>query len=374
MAKYPYENIELTNLKGERWKDIPGLEMYFRISNYGRVKRLRYELEYSDGRLYIKPEKIIKPVLMKISNRFIGDHTHFLRVTVTLFKQKYNFSLARLVYNSFKKTIEPNDGSVVILTKDGDGLNIIPSNLMIASLRIKQKRIFNLNRREPLIVDIKARRLGIEKSRLTNNKQVTQYNMLGRKIRTFSSIAVAAKSTGISHSHISNRARGYEYTAGGFIWKFGNAPKINITQMIGAIAERRRKNKETFGKKVTQYKLNGSRVASYATINDASKVTGIKHSEISRVMRKIRFSAGGFYWEKGEGPGFVDLSGYEYGEVLRAKNRSRSVRQYSKAGKPLLRFESIKKAAEQVGVNSSTIFGALTGKQQTAGGYRWKYL
>lgn len=95
--KFPYQNLNLKSIKGEKWKDVPGLEMYAQVSNYGRIKRLAYELEYSDGRVFLKPEKIIKPVVMKIPNRFTNDHVSFLRATITLFKQKHNFSLARLV-------------------------------------------------------------------------------------------------------------------------------------------------------------------------------------------------------------------------------------------------------------------------------------
>jgi len=91
-------------------------------------------------------------------------------------------------------------------------------------------------------------------------------------------------------------------------------------------------------------------------------------------MQNKRYSAGGFYWQKGYGPGMIDLSGYDYGEVLRAKNRQRPVKQYSKERKYLQTFDSIKEAAQKVGVNSTTIVGALTGKQKTAGGYRWKYV
>jgi len=375
MNKYPYQNIELKNIKGERWKDIPEFEMYFKVSNFGRIKRLEYELEYSDGRRYVKPEKIIKPVLMKIPNRFMMDCVYFLRTTITLYKQKYNFSIARLVYQCFKKPIKIEDESVVILTKDGNGLNIKPSNLIMASLSEKQQRIFELNRREPLVVDKDSRKRGIAKSQLTNNKQVTQYNIQGKKVKTYPSIAVASKRTGISHSHISSRARGNEYSAGGFIWRFGKDPQIDIKPMLDAIAKRGRENKEAFGKKVTQYKLNGRRVATYPTINDAANTTGIRHTEISRVItQEKRFSAGGFYWQEGEGPAFIDLSGFEFGEVLRSKNRQRPVRQYSKQGKPLQRFDSIKKAAEVVGVGSSTVIGALKGKHKTAGGYLWKYL
>ena len=374
MKKYPYQNTELQNIKGERWKDIPGLQMYFKVSNYGRIKRLEYELEYSDGRVYIKPEKIIKPVLEKIPNRFMKDNAHFLRTSVTLHKQKYNFSLARLVYHCFKKPIELDEGLVVILAKDGNSLNITPSNLIMASIAAKQQRIFDLNRKERFFADEKTRKRAIEKSKLANNKKVTQYSMQGKKIKTYSSIAIAAQKTGINNSHIGSRARGNEYSAGGFIWRFGSASEIDIKPMLDTIAKRRKKNKATFGKKVTQYKLNGRRVAFFPTINDAAKTTGIKNAEISRVMQKKRFSAGGYYWQEGKGPVLIDLSDYEYGEVLRAKNRQRPIRQYSKEGKPLQRFDSIKEAAKVVGVNSTTVIGALKGKHETAGGYRWEYL
>lgn len=374
MKKYPYQNTELHNIEGERWKDIPGLEMYFKVSNYGRIKRLEYELEYSDGRVYLKPEKIIKPVLMKIPNRFTKDNVHFLWTKVILYKQKYNFSLARLVYHCFKEPIVPGEDLMVILAKDGNSLNITPSNLVKASISEKQRRMVNLNRKEPFFIDEETRKRAIAKLRQTNSKQVTQYSMQGKKIKTYPSIAIAAQKTGISNSHIADRARGTEYSAGGFIWRFGSASKIDIKPMLDTIAKRRKRNKVTFGKKVTQYELNGHHVATFPTINDAAKTTGIKHADISKVMRKKRLSAGGYYWQKGEGSIVIDLSGYEYGEVARAKNRQRPVRQYSKEGNPLQRFDSIKEAAKAVGVTISTVIGALKGNHQTAGGYRWEYL
>jgi hypothetical protein len=250
MQNYPYQNTELKNLKGEKWKDIPSFEMYFKISNYGRIKRLEYELEYSDGRIYIKPEKIMKPVLMKVANRFMMDYIYFLRITITLYKKKYNFSLARLVYYCFKKPIRLNDESIVILTKDGDGRNIKLSNLQISSLSEKQKRIFDLNRREPLVVGEEARKISVAKARLRNNKQGSQYTMQGIKIKTYPSVAIASQKTGISQNHISSRARGTEFSAGGFIWRFGNVPSVDIKPMLKLIEQWRNRNKEAFGIKV----------------------------------------------------------------------------------------------------------------------------
>ena len=73
--------------------------------------------------------------------------------------------------------------------------------------------------------------------------------------------------------------------------------------------QRRKRNKEVFGKKVTQYSMNGKRLAMFPCIKDAAKATGIERGEISKVMRNKnnRFSAGGFYWQKGYGPAKIDL-------------------------------------------------------------------
>ena len=48
--------------------------------------------------------------------------------------------------------------------------------------------------------------------------------------------------------------------------------------------------------------------------------------------------------------------------------------QYSNDGKPLKKFDAIKDAAQAVGIKSTSIIGALRGKQDTSGGYKWKYL
>lgn len=372
--KLPYQELMNQNLKGEIWKDIPDLEMYAQISNYGRIKRLSYELEHSDGRIFLKPEKIIKPVVMKIPNAYVNDHVFFLRATITLFKQKHNFSLARLVYHCFTEPIDLHDETIVILTKDRNGLNIKPSNLVKATLAQKQKRIFDLNRNEPPVPDEEGRKRGIARTREIQNKLVTQYTMNGKKIKTFPSIAIASAKTGISHSHIANRARGIEISAGGFIWRLGKAPIVDISPMVEIVEQRRKKNKEVFGKKVTQYTMAGKRIATFPTINDACLATGIRHAEISKVASGKRGSAGGFFWKEGYGPQRIDLTSHVFGELLRAKRRMRPIMQYSENGKPLKRYDGVKIAAQAMGVHSTSIIGALTGKQETSAGYKWKYL
>lgn len=69
-SKYSYKIIDLQNVRGEQWMDLPDLEGYYQISNFGRIKRLQYEMEYKNGVIYLKEEKILKPTIVKQPNKF----------------------------------------------------------------------------------------------------------------------------------------------------------------------------------------------------------------------------------------------------------------------------------------------------------------
>src|SRR5687767_12621688 len=115
MSKYPYKNLDLKNIKGERWKDLPKLQGYYQISSYGRIKRLEYEMKYKNGAIYTKKEKIIKPSIIHQPNKFTRDNTYFLTNRVILKKKKYNFTIARIVYYCFVERFNYTDPSVVII-------------------------------------------------------------------------------------------------------------------------------------------------------------------------------------------------------------------------------------------------------------------
>ncbi len=294
-----HKDVSIKNRRGEKWKDVPGLEGYVCISNHGRIKRLEYETEYRDGRRYVKPEMIIKPAVFQIPNSHVGDRVYFLAVNITLFKQKYHLSVARHVYYCFIKHFDLDDPAIVILPKDGNGLNIKPANLIKASHHDKQQRIFQRSRALSAFNNPAFREKGIVSSGLKRRKQVTQYNLQGKKIRTYASISEAAEATGISISRIGQIANGYEETAGGFIWRFGKAAKADMSQLEQVRRERRQRNKLKFGKKLSQYDLSGKRVATFQTISDAAKATGQHPANITGMLNGSRKSAGGFIWKSG---------------------------------------------------------------------------
>ena len=57
----PYQNLSLENMPSEVWKDLPGYEGYYQISNYGRAKALKRTVICANNKYTkILPEHIIK--------------------------------------------------------------------------------------------------------------------------------------------------------------------------------------------------------------------------------------------------------------------------------------------------------------------------
>ena len=91
----------------------------------------------------------------------------------------------------------------MVLPKDGNGKNIKLSNLQLADISQKQKRIFERGRW--LVEKITSYDEYLEgniKSKNPYTKQVSQYNKQGIRIKTFPSIAVAEQITGVRASLI----------------------------------------------------------------------------------------------------------------------------------------------------------------------------
>lgn len=75
-----------------------------------------------------------------------------------------------------------------------------PSTVIFSGINIIGLRGYSpdLKRREAPVVDKHARKCGIARSQLSNNKQVIQYNIQGEKFKTYPGIAVASKKQGLA--------------------------------------------------------------------------------------------------------------------------------------------------------------------------------
>jgi NUMOD4 motif/NUMOD1 domain len=368
----PYKNTSLVNIKGERWKDVPGLEGYFMISNFGRVKRLEYETVSPAGRIYVRKEMIISLNVMTVFNHFKKDNLYHLTVSVTLNKISYYFKITRLVYHCFSEPFNMADSDIKIICKEGNGLYIVPANLQMANSSAIQKRMVERNRMESSLKKLTKSQIQKQRAAIVQklSKQVSQYTKHGTKIGTYSSAADAERATGIHATAIGAIANGKKTTAGGFVWRWGAEKRTDIKALL---AQRKQQRRLVYGQKVTQYDFNGNKIACYPSLQDAEAATNANENAIRLVIKGVYKSAKGFYWQSGYGKDKIDLSGYHWGRASMAITQAKKVKQYTPGGKCLQTFNSIKEAAAAVSISKSSIVECCKGRQKTSAGYKWKY-
>ena len=116
-------------------------------------------------------------------------------------------------------------------------------------------------------------------------KSVSQYSLAGELIATYSSIREAADATGIAMQNISAVARGERGSAGGYKW---------VREDIGAMDFNQKRARFTA---IQQFDLNDNYLASFNSIADAARETGVSAKGISEVCRGNNKTAGGFKWK-----------------------------------------------------------------------------
>lgn len=181
----------------EIWKDIPGYEGYYQVSNLGRVKSLdrivphpRYKCgQFWKGRIStIKIDRYGYPCIT------LNKKSHIKTITIH-----------RLVAKSF---ISNPENKPQVNHIDGNKLNNKVNNLEWCTS--KQNTIH-------------AWKTGLCKSRLGSNsslsKVVLQYDLDMNLLNKYNGSCEASRITGINRSSISAVCNGRGVTAGGYIWK-----------------------------------------------------------------------------------------------------------------------------------------------------------
>lgn len=119
------------------------------------------------------------------------------------------------------------------------------------------------------------------------------------------------------------------------------------------------------GRQVNQYDLKGNYIATFNSLMDAQRKTGIAQKNIFWVVSHKSYSAGGYQWK------YID------DDFIITDISSKTIRQKQ----PVIQlingeekeYESAAEAARQTGINATCIRKVCQGKQNSAGGYMWKY-
>lgn len=118
----------------EKWKDIPGYQGLYRISNYGRVLLLEREWITARWLTRHRPKRIAKQ----------SASTNYYRVTLTKNGKQKSTDVHRLVAEAF---IPNPENKRTVNHKDGNKLNNHISNLEWATYSENAKHAFRTNLR-----------------------------------------------------------------------------------------------------------------------------------------------------------------------------------------------------------------------------------
>ena len=121
----------------------------------------------------------------------------------------------------------------------------------------------------------------------------------------------------------------------------------------------------TNDKKVYQYDISGKLIGEYKSAHEASRILNIQFTNICKVCRGERKTAGGFGWS---------YQKKEIEEPIKTITKhNTAVLQYDKSGNFIAEYKSAREAWKQTGISDTTIGLVCKGKGKTAGGFVWKY-
>ena len=190
-------------------------------------------------------------------------------------------------------------------------------------------------------------------------KPVNQYDLDGKYIRTFTSIAAAKRSIpgAGAISRVLNDEDTVSQSSGGFQWKYDTGDHSDIPAL------------HVNGREVLQidpvsYKL----IAEFDSMAEAERKTGVSSKQIIKSCKRDHVTAGGFIWRYKDDPdAFIPVAK----KVPRVKRIP--VNQYSMDGKYLRSYTSITEA-ESAYPDIKHIGASLNPKSvnKSAGGYMWR--
>ena len=131
----------------------------------------------------------------------------------------------------------------------------------------------------------------VERSAKASSKPVLQFTKAGEFLAEFYGAREAERATGVREQGISRCANRQAKTAGGFIWVYSK--DFNSDIITDRVLEA---GKDSNGKTVQQFTMDGQFIAEYGSTCEASRETGTENSGISRCANGKRKSAGGYIW------------------------------------------------------------------------------
>lgn len=195
----------------EEWRDIPGYEGLYQVSNLGKVRSLDRKVMYNDGRIYEYKGCIRKPTMYR------GGYFQ-----VQLSKND-NIKIHRLVATVFQEQVgcieEAKDKPFAEL--DVNHINECKWDNAVWNLEWCTKG-YNHKYGHHYEKISKSRTGRFTYNNHPKSKPVLQYTLDGQFVKEWDCIKRAAEALGIYPSSITMVLTGRHKTAGGYVWKLKN--------------------------------------------------------------------------------------------------------------------------------------------------------
>lgn len=132
---------------------------------------------------------------------------------------------------------------------------------------------------------------------------------------------------------------------------------------------------KSMGKKVNQFDLNKNYIATYPSLQEASKAVNANNQYYIKSCCEGKVSkAHGFLWQYYKEENIINGIPKWDNSIKMKNSQKRKVIQYDLNMNELARYDSISEAAKALGKKKfSGISEVCSGKQKTAGGFIWRY-
>lgn len=248
----------------ERWKDIPGYEGKYIISNKGRVMSLPFERRNGTNGSYLNKEKVLTPQ---------ENNTGYYRVCLLKNKKRSHLYIHRLVAENFIKNYK---NSPCVNHIDGNKLNNNVENLEWVSYSENSSHAYHVLKNN----DCKSQ-LNCFGDLNKNSKPVIQLNLNGEFVKRWECLRQIDRETDFCRVSVANCCKGKHEAYKGFKWVFEHDTHIFQHRSETPV------NKLSPDKKFLK---------SYKTVSEAEFDSGVGHRNI-RNSCDVGHKAGGFYWE-----------------------------------------------------------------------------
>lgn len=212
----------------------------------------------------------------------------------------------------------------------------------------------------------------------SRKRSVNQYDLDGKFIRTYDSVATAEKVTGICQVNIRNVCTrrknngGIYKRAGDYQWRFSD--DCNDIQKYIPVKPKVYRGKENANSvKINQYHINGEYIKTWESIAEAAEKYNVSVKSISNALNENKHTnICNFQWRRySEHSDCSNINPW-----IRKKDFSycmKKVLQYDTNGKLVGTYNSVTNASKSTGINISGISNCCRGKLKTSGGFIFKF-